>query len=683
MLVSWEWLQEYVDIDCAPDHLATRFALSGLNHESTETVTFEKSSGSDTVIDLEVTSNRGDCLGHIGIAREAAVLLGTSLRKPDPTLPTSKSLNKPASDFIQIKNHFPEGCSRYIGRVIKGVKIGPSPEWLQKRLLAIGVKPINNVVDATNYVMFECGQPLHAFDLKQLKGSQINIRAAAAKEKFVAIDHRTYELDPTMIVIADANNPVALGGVMGGADSEVSDTTTDLLIEVADFTPLPIRRTARKLRLHSPSSYRFERRVDPSGMDWASQRCCQLILELAGGQYATGSVDTGAPQRSVESVQLRQTSISRVLGIDIEWSRCLEILDRLGCEMERRTENEATLVPPSFRHDLTREIDLIEEIARIHGYEAIPENAAVPIFVSSKRNQDVMLERVRSVAVSSGFDEALTPSVVSQSVSNFLSPWTDKPALQTKVQLLEGATYLRRSLIPSLLQSYQMNQSQQNRDACLFETAIVYLPAEKDQLLPTEQWNFAWAGPRDIRECVGMVEEIVKRVSGSTKSIQFKDFVNPAILDNSGAWIYIGDQLIGWSGLLSNSARNSLKIDASIAVGELNLHQLLKVLCVIPTLVPLATHPAIERDLNLVVDEALRWSAMSSVVKSAAGSLLTECVYKETYRDTKKDGDGKKRVLFTMVLQSPSQTLTGDQADEVVNKVLEATKTAFNAQLLA
>ncbi len=683
MLVSWEWLQEYVDINCTADDLANRFALSGLNHESTEQITFEKFAGNDTVIDLEVTSNRGDCLGHIGIAREASVLLNTSLRKPEVEWNSSKNSSKPASDFIKIKNAFPEGCSRYIGRVIKGVKIAPSPEWLQKRLLAINVKPINNVVDVTNYVMFECGQPLHAFDLKLIQGAEILIRPAAAKEKFVAIDHRTYELDPTMIVIADANNPVALGGVMGGAESEVSNSTTDLLIEAADFTPLAIRRTARKLRLHSPSSYRFERRVDPSGLDWASRRCCQLILELAGGLIAEGSVDTGEPSVTIDSVQLRHSNVSKVLGIDIEWNRCLEIISKLGCEVDRRTESEATIVPPRFRHDLTREIDLIEEIARIHGYDAIPENAAVPIFVSSKRNQDVMLERVRSVAVSTGFDEALTPSVVNQAASQFLSPWTDKPALQTKVQLLEGATFLRRSLVPSLLQSYLMNQSQQNRDASLFETAMVYLPAEKDKLLPTEQWNFGWVGPRDIRVCVGMVEEIVQRVSGSQKSIEFQDFANPAILNNTGSWISIDGAIVGWSGLLSSSSRNNWKIDASLAVGELNLHELQKHLCVIPRLTPLATFPAIERDLNLIVDETLRWSAMSSVVKTAAGKLMTDCVYKETYRDAKKDGEGKKRVLFTLVLQSPTQTLTGEQADAVVNDVLEATKTSFNAKLLA
>ncbi len=373
MLVSWEWLSQYVKLSTSPDDLATRFAMSGLNHESTTHV------DGDPIIDLEITSNRGDCLGHIGIAREASVLLNEVLTIPKPAIAPANLSSQFMRGSFAIENRFPEGCSRYQARIIRGVKIGPSPAWLQKRLKAIGINSVNNVVDVTNFVMFECGQPLHAFDLAKLRGNKIIVRRAAVGEKFIAIDHRTYDLDPSMVVIADAERAVALGGVMGGVDSEVSDSTTDLLIESAAFTPLAIRRCARKLRLHSPASYRFERRVDPNGQTWAADRCCQLITEIAGGQCSPDSLDTASDISESPLIMLRHNRIAKVLGIDIPWEQSIGILESLGCVAKPATSSDERMVsisPPSFRGDLTREIDLIEEIARIHGYDRIPESAS-------------------------------------------------------------------------------------------------------------------------------------------------------------------------------------------------------------------------------------------------------------------------------------------------------------------
>ncbi len=279
MIVSWNWLQDYVSLDMDVAELEHRLAMAGLNHESTQRM------GDDLAIDLEVTSNRPDCLGHLGVAREISVLWDRALNKPDP----QPSGSGPAvTKLAQVSIVCPELCSRYTARVIRGVKIGPSPDWLANRLRSVGVAVINNVVDISNYVMLECGQPLHVFDLQLLRGSEIIVREAGVGEEFEAIDHRTYILDPGVCVIADAQRAVALAGVMGGVDSEVSSKTTDLLIESADFAPLSIRTTARKLGLHSPSSYRFERGVDSAGVDWASRRCAEMILELAGGQLAPG-----------------------------------------------------------------------------------------------------------------------------------------------------------------------------------------------------------------------------------------------------------------------------------------------------------------------------------------------------------------------------------------------------------
>ncbi len=403
--------------------------MTGLNHESTSIV------GSDPVIDLEVTSNRGDCLGHIGVAREAAVLLKQELCIPQPK---PKEAATVAQQIVTVENRFLDGCPRYIARVIKGVKVGPSPEWLRRRLAAIGVKSINNIVDATNYVMFECGQPLHAFDLSQVRGGKVIVRPAAAKEAFVAIDHKTYQLDPSMVVIADAERAIALGGVMGGVDSEVTESTVDILLETADFVPLSIRRTARKLKLHSPSSYRYERKIDPKQMEWASLRCCELILQLACGELAAGSVDTGDKSGSPSPITLRARRIRDVLGIEVPWSESIDILTRLGCMVNVDTPaiaavsgDEAALIqPPSYRMDLVREIDLIEEIARIYGYDKIPEDAMVPMVSSARRPRDVMMTTVRNVCCGFGFDETMTPSLVGKSPALAISPWTNLETAQ-------------------------------------------------------------------------------------------------------------------------------------------------------------------------------------------------------------------------------------------------------------
>ncbi len=675
MLVSWEWLSDYVDIGISHEEMATRWALTGLNHESTVIV------DGVPVIDLEITSNRGDCLGHIGIAREASVLLQSELRYPLPQLKTSDEL---ASKSLLIDNQFQEACPRYIARLIRGVKIGPSPLWLQKRLIAIGVKPINNVVDATNYVMFECGQPLHAFDFANIRGGRIIIRPARDKENFLAIDHRTYQLDPHMVVIADAERAVALGGVMGGVESEVSGSSVDILLEAAEFMPLSIRRTARKLKLHSPSSYRYERRIDQANMDWASRRCCEIILQTAGGQLLAGSVDTGERMTERPAIVLRESKITSVLGIDVPWERSLEILVHLGCRVTGDPPGtDAQVESPSYRADLTREIDLIEEIARIHGYEQIPEDADVPLVSSAKRPKDIVMETVRRVVCSSGFDETMTPSLIGKSQTSGISPWTSADPMTTQIPLLEGANQLRRSLIPSLIAARMYNQSQSNRDSQLFETANIYLPRTSG--LPGQQFNLGVIGLSDIRGVAGTFEEILHRVCGPefmnaklTKSLVTWNYLAP----QSGIAWQIDGETIAWIGQLNRSIVDSMKLDSAAAVGEMNLDMLLEHARLIPQLQPIVPFPTIERDLNLILGETMQWQSISAAIQRAAGPLCIHVLFREIYRDAKKDGDGKKRVLLSIHLRSPTETLTSEQADAVMQNVLSACKADFQATIL-
>jgi phenylalanyl-tRNA synthetase beta chain len=504
MLVSWDWLSDYVQLTIGHEDMASRWALTGLNHESTRIV------DGTPVIDLEITSNRGDCLGHIGIAREASVLLAQELKIPKATPRESKST---VDGQLTIENRFPEGCPRYIGRIVRGIKIGPSPEWLQKRLRAIGIPSINNVVDATNYVMFECGQPLHAFDFSKVRGSKIIIRPAYQNEQFIAIDHKTYTLDKNMVVIADAERAIALGGVMGGVESEVGDSTVDILLEAAEFVPLSIRRTSRKLKLHSPSSYRYERRVDPAQLDWASRRCCELILQIAGGELLTGSVDTGERKLDSQSIELRSERIASVLGIEVPWSESLSILQRLGCSVQQSVPGRsASVVPPSFRMDLAREIDLIEEIARIYGYDKIPEDAVVPMVASARRSKDIMMQTVRNVCCGCGYYETMTPSLIGKSPASVVSPWNEAEPMTTIAPLLEGANVLRKCLAPSLIASRLYNQQQSNVGVRLFETSNVYLPNSSG--LPVEQLNLGLLAEADLRLVSGALEEAVTRVAG-------------------------------------------------------------------------------------------------------------------------------------------------------------------------
>ena len=345
MIVSWNWLKQYVPLAMSQEELETRLMMSELNHEGTETV------GDDLAIDLEVSSNRPDCLGHIGVAREVAVLWEQPLKIPAASPAESST---PVDGLASVRIDCPQLCPRYTARVIRGVKVGPSPDWMVRRLATLGEASINNIVDITNYVLYECGQPLHAFDLPKLAGGQIIVREAAKGEKFEAINHKTYELEAGMCVIADARRAVALGGVMGGADTEVSDATTELLIESAAFDPISIRTTARRLVLHSPSSHRFERRPDPEGIDWASRRCCELILELAGGELASGAIDVGERPAAREPVVLRLEQIERILGIHIDREEVRRILTLLGNHETKADEAVSDSEMERWRRRATR-----------------------------------------------------------------------------------------------------------------------------------------------------------------------------------------------------------------------------------------------------------------------------------------------------------------------------------------
>jgi len=670
MLVSWNWLKDYLSLTMDPAEVASRLAMAGLNHEGSESV------GEDLAIDIEVTSNRADCLGHLGIAREIAVLYDQELSVPKVSL---SSAGRSASPEIHVSVESPDLCPRYTAQVIRGVKLGPSPDWMVRRLTTLGVKPVNNVVDVTNYVLFESGQPLHAFDYSRLPERQILVREAKPGESIVAIDHKTYPLDPGMCVITDGTKPIALAGIMGGLETEVSEQTTSLLIEAAEFQPLAIRNAARQLKLHSPSSYRFERGVDPAGVEWASGRCCQLIVEIAGGEMVGPLVDVAKPRLESPAIVLRYEQLARVLGIEIPTEEVRRILTALGCREVDAKPHRLSFEPPSWRRDLTREIDAIEEVARINGYGEIPENVAVPMTPSFRSDSERLILKVRSAMTATGFDEAMTISAVPAQWSESFSPWSDAEPLRCSVPIIKGADYLRRSLVPSLLASRATNESLGNQDAELFEIAKIYLP--KPDGLPDERWTLAIVSGRDFFALKGIVASLLDSLQCAEPLVTVA-CVQPLFRGLPAAEMRLGDQILGYLGEVSAANGKQLGLRSRCSVAELRIATLGSRMQLVPQYRPLVTFPAMEQDVNVIVGDGVLWADLERVVQQSAGALLERVVYRETYRDPKSDGPGTKRVLLSMTLRDSEGTLTSDEANGVRDRVVTALSTQLGGRLL-
>lgn len=659
MIVSKEWLADYVDLSMPMEELTDRLTITGLNLEGIEEV------GADTAIDLEVTSNRPDCLGHIGVAREVAVIFGKKLKKPEPR-PSGSGPKIAETTSVTIEAD--DLCPRYTARVIKGVKIGPSPDWLANRLRSLGIAVINNVVDITNYVMMEIGQPLHAFDFAKLKGGKIIVRRSTQGEEFTAIDHKTYTLTGEEVVIADAERPVALGGVMGGADTEVTDETVDVLIEAADFDQMAVRGAARRHVLFSPSSYRFERGVDPEGIDWASRRCCELILELAGGELCEGVIDEGNQEDTRPTIKLRYDQIPRILGIEVEKDEVRRILTDLGCEETHNCDHCVKAIPPTWRADLTREADLLEEVARIHGYDRIPEDVGVRMAPSHRTREDVVLERVRHAMTAAGFDEALTLSAVDENASDAFQPWTGEAPLAVATPVLRRANRLRQTVVPSLLECRRLNETQSNPTIELFEIAKVYLP--KPGALPGEKRVLALTSGGGFREVKGVLETLLAHIApGLAWSVEPTEH---ELLDAARCCRLVVDgEQLGVLGELSTAGQDRFNLRGGSTIAEVDLAPIIAAARLVPTAGPLSSYQPVTRDLNIVLDESVRWADVERIARSAGGATLESLTFQDdSYRDAKQLGEGKKSVLFSIQLRKPDGTLTSEEADAVRDQIV-------------
>ena len=688
MIVSVDWLREYVAVDMPLDKLTHELTMSGLNLEDVEPA------NGDTAIDLEVTSNRPDCLGHIGVAREIGVLFDNELTIPAAEVPAGSGR---IADVTSIDIECADICPQYTARVIKGVKIGPSPDWLVQRLEAAHwdykenctkYKSINNVVDITNYVMLECGQPLHAFDFAKLDENRIIVRRAKKGEKIAAIDQKEYELDDQMCVICDASKPIAIGGVMGGLETEISDTTTDVLVEVAAFAPLSVRRTARTLKLFSPSSFRFERTVDRRQIDWASRRCCELILQLAGGTLVEGVAMAGteAPEKR-EPVSMRFSQVPRIVGIDVTAEESTTILNKLGLKTVHATADEGSFEPPSWRRDLTRECDLVEEVARIYGYENIPDDATLPVVSTAKSKVDRVTDRVRDCLVSLGFFDCVTLSFVSADQTQYFNPrgLTEFVAVDHSTRREENI--LRASLVPSLLVCRRDNERHGTANAELFELARVYLAADSEtDETKVEPITIGGVSGRpllagDANDLKGVIESLARSVNRSAV-VTAKPSDIPQFETGRGAEIYLNGQLWGWAGELSSDVLSKTKLRDGASAFELMLEPLLTIADLEPMYSVLPEFPSVARDLNFVLDESVSWEQVSECVAANGGELLDSVSFGGQYRG-KGIELGKKSYVVTNRFRSADRTLTSEEVEAAQQNIIAACEKQLGASLRA
>ena len=682
MIISTNWLADYVQFPGTTADLVERLLMAGLNHESTTAV------GDDEAVEIEVTSNRPDCLGHIGVAREAALLCGRPLHVPDPRPLEGATL---VARSVAVEIQAGDICPFYTARVIRGVRVGPSPRWLVERLRTVGVASVNNVVDVTNYVMLEAGQPLHAFDLAKLRGGRIVVRRAVAGEPFLAINHKTYELTDRMCVIADAERPVALAGVMGGADTEITSATTDILLESAQFAPLPVRAAARGLVLASGSSYRFERGPDPAMVDWASRRAAAMILELAGGTLETGVVEAGRLACTPALIPLAPERVAEVLGVEVPPQRQREILTGLGFVADPQAPQRWRA--PTWRRDAWREIDLVEEIARIEGYDRVPENVSIPARPVEWSNRERTIRAAGELMVAAGFCEAMTRSVVAAPLEETASPWGVAEPLVISPPLVRGADRLRRTLLPSLLEARAGNVAVGTADADLFEIARGYLarpaadsapsPAEEPLLLSCVAGGGFFRGK-------GLAEAVLDRLGIDERSTAASVAYRPLDLDlfARGRCAEIVLSRPGHAccrvGVVGEAAPAQLRhhaLEGPLVLLELRLDGLTFAVDRTVALERPSDFPAVERDINLVVAADVPWGRVQATIRAAAGGLLDGCRLVQVWEDADRLGAGRKSFLVALRLRSGAGTLSGEEAARTIDAIVAACHREIGAEL--
>lgn len=645
--------------------------------------------GDDTVFDLDITSNRPDLLSMIGLAREIACLEPQKIRVPDVRM---REGGAKTSEAIAVQIDDSAGCRRYAARIVRGMKIGPSPTWLSRRLESIGLRSINNIVDITNYVMLECGQPLHAFDYDQIAGGRIVVRSARNGEEFVTLDGRSHKLTGDAVVICDGDRAVALGGVMGGQNSEISDTTTNVLLEAAWFHPTRIRRTAKQLGMATDASQRFERGVDPCNTVWALDRAAQLIGEIAGGEILSGAIDVLAQPE--ESVQIRLTSddVQRLLGMRLSTEDIRLYLERQSCHVHEEGKDVFLVQPPSFRRDLQIKEDLIEDIARLHGYDQFPDavSAVIPYDAEPSAEASVQ-ERLRALFRECGIDEAYTNSMTSEKEQRWIRP--EAACVPLKNPLNDDMGVMRSSMLPGLLHILRGNLFRQNPDVRVYEIGRTFVRSEEDLPVETTWASACLTGAAEpvhwSRKPQGVDFFDVKSLFQQIATKFHLDSVNFSNYDNSSIFTVAQEVIVkkngqvaglGYFGSLSRSVLRKFDIDADVLALEVDLRVLMGVASDQPAFREVGRFPFIRRDLALILNDSTPAQRVLEFVRSESGPLLAHVEIFDRYTE-KPLGAGEHSLAFSLTFRASDRTLTEAEVDDIMARLIDTTGREFGARL--
>lgn len=657
----------------------------------------------DTVLELAVTTNRSDCLSVLGVARELSALFEVPLRTQAPHFsqpilkgqasPTWETVADvvPASLSVQSSN-----CPRYLGRVVAGVKVGPSPAWLVERLTAAGLRSINNVVDATNYVMLERGQPLHAFDLDRLAGPQVSVRQGVSGEKLLCLDGVERSVDARDLVICDPKGPIAIAGVMGGELSSVQDSTHRLFLEAAWFVPRSVRATARRCGLHTDSSHRFERGVDPEGVGAGMDALTALIVQLTGGHVVGETLSHQADAAPATLIEARPARIRALLGMDIPDAQMVRHLTRLHMQVTV-TPGGLEVLPPSHRLDISTEADLAEEVARVEGYEhvptTLPSGALRNPYVSPRRQ---MVRQLVRFLTARGLDQVINYTFVSsQLIEGLRLPEGD--IRRSPVRLLnpisEEMSVMRTTVVPSLLKNAAYNSRREHADLKLFEVGRVFLPQgegrrplERDMLgvLLTgargeRGWTNSSPSDLDVYDMKGVLEALVGWLRPGDVTLR-PDDPEPFLAPGQGWSIVLGGQTLGCLGMLHPDLARTLDLEKPVVLLELAVEPLWAAREAQPRFAPIPRFPKVERDLGLLVPEAVSAEALLSRVRALGGVLLEKAMIFDLYRG-RSIPEGLKSVAIGLVMRADDRTLVDTEVQEVYERILSGLKDSFGVSL--
>lgn len=704
MDISYNWLRELTGVEASPRELAERLTMAGLAVDSV------KEEGDDFVLEFDLTSNRPDCLSHLGIARETAALTGARVTMPESE---AKSVGGRAEEFTSVAIEDEDLCPRYAARVVRGVKIAPSPEWLVKRLEAIGQRPINNVADITNFVMHEMGQPLHAFDLATLDGQRIVVRRARAGEKLKTLDGVERELGEQMLVIADASRAVAVAGVMGGEETEISAATTDVLVESAYFDPQSVRQTSKRLGLQTEASYRFERGVDYEGVRRAQDRCVALICELAGGTATEDAVDVYPKRIAPRAVTFRPRRVEELAGLSVGAEESLRILRSLGFEQaDGEGEGERlTFGVPTWRTDVSIEEDLVEEVARVYGYdkigEALPPSPVTGEYLAGDRRR----RAARQVLTAAGFNEAINISFIDEASATGESgggrfetlpdllkgeaePEGEGAFVKLSNPIVEGARLMRPTLLPGLLESLRHNFNRGTRNVRLSETGRVFAArggGSGSEARPNEvealalvvtgqalEEGRATGRELDFYDLKGALESAADamRVGG----LEFEPDSVRHMREGQSARVTLKGARVGTIGRLSEEVAALYKFRQPVYVAEVSLTALLTSVEELSRYTPLPRFPSVVRDVSLLADRRGAYGRMRRAVLSLGIDECRGVALVDVYEGANVP-EGNRSVTLRVEYRADDRTLRDEEVDEMHARVVAALEEEFGATL--